>query len=470
MKKPDLINIKNIIKAFFTKKGVRKGTNDLLAVVLVFAILAVVNYIFSNHQFKKDFTRAKLNSLSEQSINVTKKLKEDVNFIAFIKTTDAFAFRKVIDMYSYYNDKIKYEIVDPNKEPIKTRNYNISKYGTIILISGSGNETRIEDMNIAEESITNALIKISRKEKKIIYFTEGHGEKGMDTAQSDGFSEFKKLLEGQSYTVSSLSLVSMDTIPADAKAVVLAGPTKAFFGKEIDLLNTYFERGGSILVLSDPSSPKQPVKPNENVGKLLNPKGIILNDDLIVDPMSRLFGVGEAMSVVQTYDKANKITADFNAMTVYPFAQSLNIEKVDREKYDVSELCKTMPTSWGEVSSKQGEIEYNEGKDHKGPLTVAAIMSSKGENKKGTIAVFGNSVFAANQFINHAGNGDLIMNTISYLVKDEDLISIRPKSDEKGVFTMPSGGINFVAMASVWMLPLLLLSAGVVFWYRRRKL
>lgn len=466
------------IMFLFKKKNFQKSSNSVLYILIVLAILGIVNFISSNHQIKKDFTRNQINSLSQQSIKTLKNLKKDVHFIAFLKITDAKSFEKLIGMYQFHSSKINYEIIDPNKEPIKTRNYNITKYGTIIATCSDGKETKFNQMS--EEKITNALIKLTRKEKKTIYFIEGHGERSIDDSTQKGISYFKQALEEQRYTVKKLSLLSVSQIPEDAHLLVLVGPSKSMFKKEIDLLYEFYNKQGSLLVMSDPSSPKQPVKPLNNVQMLLDKFKIYLRNDLIIDPMSKLFGAGEAMPIVQTYDTQHKITKDFSLTTFFPFTQSINLSKVDTAKYEIVRLCKTTPSSWGEADSKTGKISYNASSDVKGPLTISAVIKpnndkDNNENKNNKenyneLVIFGNSSFAANQFINHAGNADLILNTVSYLVKDEDLISIRPRKEEKGRFVMPVSKVNVLGIVSVLLMPLLILTGGIIFWFKRRKL
>jgi ABC-type uncharacterized transport system involved in gliding motility auxiliary subunit len=66
------------------------------------------------------------------------------------------------------------------------------------------------------------------------------------------------------------------------------------------------------------------------------------------------------------------------------------------------------------------------------------------------------------------GNRDLGLNTINWLASDEDLISIRPKEPEDRRITMTNGQFRWVLISSQFILPLIVIFAGVSVWWRRR--
>jgi ABC-type uncharacterized transport system involved in gliding motility auxiliary subunit len=82
--------------------------------------------------------------------------------------------------------------------------------------------------------------------------------------------------------------------------------------------------------------------------------------------------------------------------------------------------------------------------------------------------VVGSSSWLANNFIDFNGNNDLAMNTINWLSSDEDLISIRPKEQEDRRITMTRAQLSWVRAVSQFMLPLIVVVAGVGVWLKRR--
>ena len=89
-------------------------------------------------------------------------------------------------------------------------------------------------------------------------------------------------------------------------------------------------------------------------------------------------------------------------------------------------------------------------------------------DKEGRFVVIGNSQWAANSFIDFNGNSDLAMNTMNWLSSDEDLISIRPKPPEDRQLTMTTNQMRWVRISSQFLLPLVVVLAGISVWWRRR--
>jgi len=82
--------------------------------------------------------------------------------------------------------------------------------------------------------------------------------------------------------------------------------------------------------------------------------------------------------------------------------------------------------------------------------------------------VVGSSSWAANSFINFNGNSDLALNSVDWLASDEDLISIRPKEPEDRRITMTRSQLTLVRSTSQFLLPLVVIVAGVSVWWKRR--
>ena len=99
------------------------------------------------------------------------------------------------------------------------------------------------------------------------------------------------------------------------------------------------------------------------------------------------------------------------------------------------------------------DIDPNDPKNKKGPLTIAAAGSynTGKENSQGRFVVIGSSAWAANSFLNFNGNSDLALNTMNWLSSDEDLISIRPKAPEDRRITMTRAQMNVVRITSQFM-------------------
>jgi ABC-type uncharacterized transport system involved in gliding motility auxiliary subunit len=83
--------------------------------------------------------------------------------------------------------------------------------------------------------------------------------------------------------------------------------------------------------------------------------------------------------------------------------------------------------------------------------------------------VFGSSLFASNKFFKLQGNGELFMNTVSWLAEEENLIAIRPKSSRGQPLVLTERQSLLTFLIPVVVVPLAWFVLGIgVYSYRRR--
>jgi ABC-type uncharacterized transport system involved in gliding motility auxiliary subunit len=157
-------------------------------------------------------------------------------------------------------------------------------------------------------------------------------------------------------------------------------------------------------------------------------------------------------------------------MTFFPYARSVTPMEKPPEGLQIDKLIQTNDKAWGETNLKGNEAEFNEGQDLKGPVTLGlAITKDEGNNKKTRLAVYGNSAFAQNAYYAQAGNGNLFTNTINWLARDENFISIKPKAPDDRRLEMTEAQGRMVTYVMVLLLPAGILFSGISVWLKRRK-
>ena len=73
----------------------------------------------------------------------------------------------------------------------------------------------------------------------------------------------------------------------------------------------------------------------------------------------------------------------------------------------------------------------------------------------------------ANAVFDHMGNSDFLMNSLSWMCREEQLISIRPKTPDLEKVTIDSYGWKRIFLLVV-AFPLLILITGTTIWWKRR--
>lgn len=453
------------------------GANALVASVLALALLGFVDALAARHSWRVDLTANKRYTLAPQSVKVVEALTEPVKVTAFFGEAQPGRqrFKELMSQYAYRSSKLTYEVVDPDRQPALARRYKVTSYGTIVAERGDREE---RFFTISEESVTNALIKVSRTEKKRVYFVTGHGEHGLDDAGKTGYSLVKEALEGENYQVEPLLLLRAEAVPADASVVVVAGPKGDLLPAEAKLLEAYMERGGKLLVLVDPG--QLPA-----LEAFLRDRGIELVADTLIDRLSRLFGADARMPVISQYTP-HPITNEFEMASFLPLARSVRPINDPPKGVEVQALASTGSGSWAETdldSLNKGEASFQEDQDIRGPVPVAAVATIKPkedggasdspeaeaeESSSARLVVFGDSDFASNTHLNLSGNATLLLNTVSWLAEEGELIAIRPRPEGSSPLLMSPMQARLLFWFSVVAMPLAVaLVGGGVLWRRR---
>jgi len=439
-------------------------------ILIVMGILSLINFVGYRHFKRIDLTEQKHFSLAPQSIKVVKALQEDVRVLGFFKDKSKGIFVEFMEKYAYHSKRVKAQFVDADKEVALSKQYNVKKYGTVIVEKGK-RQTRFEGFDYvnAEEKLTNAIIKVGKEKDPKVYFTKGHLEKGITDQEREGFSVVKAELEKRGYVTTELLLLESGVVPKDCDLLIIAGPEKSFLSKEVQVVENYLKSGGKLLVMLDPQKRKLGLE------RLLKKIGIDARNDLIVDPVQTIFGQGAATPVVSSYSE-HKIVQDMKIASYFPLSRSLVISnETPRKNIQVEPLATTSRQSWG---IKNGlnlkKIKINKDRDRKGPLNLAVVASGHWDDeKKGEemrVVVYGDSDFVNNRTFRFSGNSNFFLNAVAWLVDDESSISIRPQTASMGRLIMTPRQISGVLIFSVVLLPLFIIGSGLLVWWRRRKL
>src|SRR5206468_10329903 len=183
---------------------------------------------------------------------------------------------------------------------------------------------------------------------------------------------------------------------------------------------------------------------------------------------------------------SHPITQRFSLLTAYPLARSTTIVSGGVNGHIAQAVIESSARSWAETDLKgvlgSKPVEFNEGKDRKGPVALAAAVAAAATDAAAKptdggadapkpetrVVVFGDSDYASNSALGIQGNRDLFMNTIGWLSQQENLISIRPKEADDRRLTMTAAWQTNVNILAVLIIPLCIFGAGVYTWWRRR--
>lgn len=450
------------------------SVNSIVTVVLVIAIVGVIDFLSSRYPYKIDLTKNKVHTLSEQTVKLVKGLKSPIKATMFAKIGQREQVRPLLENYKALSTRFELEFVDPDREPTRAKEAGIKKYGTLHLQVGT-RESNVDD--VSEEKLTNALIKLVRDKMPTLCAIVGHGERSFGSSEADGYAGMKKALADQAYELKDVNLVQEGKLPESCDGLVILGPTKAFFAPEIKLLGDYLAGGGRVLVALDLNVKGAEFSPE--LIELLKNWYIKAEPSMILDPVSRQFGVDASAPIVATYSKESPITKDFSiqSITVFPFLRPLTVLPGAPAGLKIEEIAKTTPNSLAVTDLKQiasGTVAVDPSKNKPGPFDAVVTLSGKQKDSKAPrdtrLVVFGSSNVGNNNYSRYGANSDLFLNSVGWIMEDENMISIRAKDEGPSVIAMSQKQGVVIGLLTILILPLLIAVAGVVVWVARKKM
>ncbi|HUA16077.1 MAG TPA: GldG family protein [Verrucomicrobiae bacterium] len=438
-------------------------------ILIVLAVIVIANMLGDRYNKSYDATSNKRYSLSEQTAKIVKGLKQGATITYFNQSTRFSEGKDLLDEYANLSPKIHVTYVDPDKDPQAAREAGIRNFGTAVVQVGTRTEVA-KDMT--EEGITGAFIRDIKNTTRTVCFTSGSGEHQLDDSEREGMSRFKDLLSRDDYETKAIDLLQKAEVPSDCTTLVIAGPTRDYQQPEVNAIQKYVEDGGRAFFMLDPPLKlgHEEIADNDALTALLESWGITMDKDLILDlnPIGQIAGLGPQVALVTSYG-FQPIVNDMKGMaTGFPLSRSLEIKNTD--KTSVQKLFDSSGTSLATNNLSSPAVNVNDPKNRKGPLTIAAAgtyNTGKGSSQ-GRFVVVGSSSWAANRFIDFNGNNDLALNAVNWLSSDEDLISIRPKQQDDRRITLTRAQLSWVRATSQFLLPMLVVCAGVLVWWKRR--
>lgn len=400
----------------------KRLTQNALNYVLILGILGLVNFLVYKNDLTLDFTKNKIHSLSDQSERALKMIKgEDKLILKLFAQKDKWPqYHSLLKLYqAVARNKLDLTYIDTNREPALSELYGVKQDGTLVLEYKGKKQTAVATDELA---VTNALLKILNPKKRVLYYTVGHNEMSLFDKNLVGGDYLREKILKANFELKALEL--QNGIPADCNGVLILNPQIEFIESEIKQLDTYLRKGGSLLFSLAPQFNGLMTK---NFLKLLYDYGVTYNNALILDRLATQQGSQPSIPVINSYNLDHEITKKQTERTLFPLSGFFSFNESKVFSWTILVKSTPFPASWGEVSFdevKTGRATYNEATDFKGPLNIMIA----GENKSSRIIGFSSASFISNQFQGQTPNYNLFLNSLSWMIKDEALISLdRPK-------------------------------------------
>ena len=269
------------------------------------------------------------------------------------------------------------------------------------MVVGSGQKFR--KVEKTEPALATALLQVTSHTDVLVCFATGEGEHGLNDQTDQGLSRFVAALNASNYTTDILNLQQRD-VPQSCSVLAIAGPQAGLQPAVIGRVESFMAAGGRVALLVDP-----PVDPN--ISSWLAKFGFVVGQGVIVEtsPQGRSVGAGPETPLALGY-ASHAITKGFELATIDDRAVPIPVTKP--QAGTPQPVAATGPQAFERVDLMSQATEFREGRDHRGPLTLAVATTVPRGSKdarlpEARMVVFGDSDFVSNGFIGRQGTATI---------------------------------------------------------------
>jgi ABC-type uncharacterized transport system involved in gliding motility auxiliary subunit len=458
-----LADLARVRRALMSRRGL-VSVSSAVRISLFVGIIVLCNAISLAKYHRFDVTGLSQFTLTSQTKDVLEVLRQPVEVVSFFTpgVTDAIGnyAKSLLAEYRQRSDWLTVRSVDPDLSPDEARRYGVDQIGALLgVVVVAGPEGRLQILgpriaDEAEQAFTSAILEVTGNRQKKVLFLTGHKEHRI---QGD-YSSAARALGENLFAVGSLDLLAAGEVPADTAALVMAGPRQSLAEPEAEAVSRYLNGGGGLLLLFDPDPPSE-------LRQLISRYGVVIEDGYIVDPAAHVAPNADNLLVTRERN-------DFRLAAIhFPGATAVLPPDDVPPGMELAALAWSSPESWLETNAApSATAALDATADRKGPLAVGALLTlpPRGtEAARTRLAVIGDSDFAANPNFHNGSNSDVFLGVVNWLSEGTEVISIDRRVRIVRRLLLDPDQERFLHISSIALLPLLVLAAGGLVWWRQ---
>jgi ABC-type uncharacterized transport system involved in gliding motility auxiliary subunit len=437
----------------------RRAGRVALALAVLVGIV-VVNVLAQRSGGTLDLTEGNRLTLRPETRSILRRVEDPLTIVAFVRA-DSASGRDVAALLARYDDADRHvdaEVVDPDAEPGRARRLGITQFGTAVLRYRG---RRVDISTITEVELTSAVLRLVRGKVPTTCFVTGHGEPAIDDDAPDGFSSFAALARRNGFVPAARN-IGVDGLDG-CDLVVLAGPRVPLAAAEVTALRSLLDHDGKLMVLADSFS-------KADVNPVLDGWGITFLGGVLLDRSSN-FGNDLSTPVVTDFPSASQVVEDVPSLLA-PASGGLAVpDPQPRDGLTVSVLARSSSDS---VLAADPEDTSKGGLGGPVALAAAADLSQvRGDPPavhRTRLLVVADVALAGNSTLQALGNAKLLANGLSWLARDEVLLTVGTATPGAHPLTTDVARRRAAFVVTVLVVPLgLLLTGSLVVWRRRRR-
>ena len=463
----------------------------ILAALTAMVCVVLANLLALRNPAQIVLTQSADYSLSPLTKNVLGALTNDVRAVVlFDRQADLFEpVKNLLTEYERKSPRLKLELIDLAREPARAEEVQqqlqmpLNSPDNRVIFAANNSAKAISESELSildfsefidtrearrthfagEKLFTSAIVAVTEGRQTKVGFVTGHGEhKASDTGGQWGYSKFANILQQKGLLLQQIPLAGTNSIPADCRMLIIAGPRTPYSGGELAKLREFVDIGGSLFTLFNFYSLQRPT----GLEKFLADYDFEIGINQVSDSKNEQSGQGGLLLVddLGSHPITKPILGSRLQMLL---PRSVGLPEAENdESPTVSILAHSSDAGQavGQIQGNKGSVEM-EGKI---PLIAAKLHANDGQ-PPARIVVAGDSLFLGNSAIEAGANRDFASLAVNWLLEREHLLAIAPRT-----VTEYRIDLNRAEMTSItWLLLLVLpggtLGLGLLWWRRQMK-
>ena len=472
-----------------SRKKIGLGVFSTGMVVFGIAVAVVLNLAVGalpSTLTQMDMTNEKLYTITKDTKDYLADLKDDVTIYVLaakssLESNDT-TLSAMLEKYKDASSHISVVYKDPKVYPQFYSNYTETAPSANSIIVESAKRSKVIDYSDLYETsvdystysqqttgydgegqLTSAIAYVVNENMPVVYEITGHGE----TELSGGFSE---ACQKANIDVSSLTLLKSDSIPEDAEAIVINGPTSDFSEDDAKKVSDYLAAGGKAFITATYTDKDLP-----NFESVLSAYGIQLEKGMVVEQDKNSY-YQNPFYLLPSIASSQWTSSVSDSYIFAPYCRGITHPQTeDGADITYTDLLTSSSASFSKADVANMTSYEKEDGDVDGPFVIGLEAEKKVDDENTTkLFVFSSTMMfddSADQMVS-GNNAKLFSSCMSSFADSSDngsSIVIPVKEYDTAKITVSSMTVVLATVGLVILLPLVLLGAGIGIWAVRRK-
>lgn len=365
----------------------KHGSYSLALSAIVIAAAVVLNLVVNElpSQYTKiDLSSSQLSVLTDQTKELLSSLSEDITiyYLAQDSNEDE-TISRLLERYEDLSSHVTVTQKDPVLYPKFASQYTEDTLSENSVIVTCGDASRVipyEDMYQSdfdytyysyqttgfdgEGQITSAISALCSDNLPKLYTLSGHGEVTLNDSLASS-------IEKENIETETLNLVSADSVPEDADALLIAAPTRDLSDAETQKILNYLKLGGQTIIITDYTGTDMP-----NLESILEYYGVSLVDGVVMENDSNHFIQMPyyLLPTVNNTDVSSDLTGG-NAYVLLAAAQGLQETDDARDSLQLTDVLSTSSSAYSKTDVENMTTYEQEDDDIDGPFTLGLLIT-----------------------------------------------------------------------------------------------